>query len=46
MPVEDLEYLGDMLSIDELDKWAGYGYSGESYVAIMEDRVKNKNKEL
>jgi hypothetical protein len=42
MSIEDLEYLGEMLSSDELDLWAGHGYSGKSYVNIMENRAKNK----
>jgi hypothetical protein len=42
MSIEDLEYLGEMLSSDELFLWAGYGYSGEIYVSIMENRAKNK----
>lgn len=39
---EDLESLGGMLTDDELYQWAGDGYSGESYVNIMENRAKNK----
>ena len=46
MSIEDLDYLGEMLSEDELFEWAGYGYSGKSYVSIMENRGKKNQKEL
>lgn len=46
MSIEDLEYLGEMLKDEELDQWACDGYSGKSFVSIMENRGKKNQKEL
>lgn len=36
MTVEELEQLGDYMSIEQLAEWSEWGYSGDAYVRIMD----------
>ncbi len=34
MPIENIEALSHMLTPDQLNKWSGSGYCGETYVKL------------
>lgn len=34
MSIEEIEQLAEMLSADDLDRWADEGYSGEAFIKI------------
>ena len=38
MPIESIEALAEMLSSEELSKWASSGYEGDCYVEIIKSR--------
>jgi hypothetical protein len=38
MSIESIEALANNLTLAELEKWAGSGYDGKCYVAIIKSR--------
>ena len=38
MSIEDIESLAEMLSSEELSKWASSGYEGDCFVEIIKNR--------
>lgn len=40
MSIDEIEYLAETLNSEEQNKWSCDGYSGKSYVEIIEDRCK------
>ena len=38
MSIEEIEQSAEMLTEDEKNQWAGYGYSGAGYIKIIKNR--------